>query len=120
MGKSILVVDDEQRICESLKRLLSKEGYSVISAQCGSSALKEMESEDVDVAIIDVKMPDMDGVALLKALKAKKPQMGVIMMTAYADVDDYLTSMNLGAFQYLTKPVNIDELKSMLSGLQDS
>lgn len=117
MGKRILIVDDEERICESLKRLLMKEGYTVLTATDGDSALQKVGKEPVDMAIIDVKMPKMDGVTLLKALKAERPGLGVIMMTAYGDVDSYLNSMNLGACEYLRKPINFDELKSMLAPL---
>ena len=114
MGKRILIVDDEERMCESLGRLLSKEGYSVVTATSGNRALEEMRKESFDAAIIDVKMPGMDGVTLLKELKEWNPGLGVIMMTSYGNIDTYLSSMNMGAFEYLMKPINFDELKNVL------
>lgn len=117
MENRILIVDDEERMCDSLCRLLSKEGYAVITASNGSLALEEAGREPVDVAIIDVKMPEMDGVTLLRTLKKHNPDLGVVMMTAYGDVDTYLSAMNLGAFEYLMKPINFDELKNILARL---
>lgn len=117
MENRILIVDDEERMCDSLGRLLSKEGYAVITASNGSLALEEAGREPVDVAIIDVKMPEMDGVTLLRSLKKHNPDLGVVMMTTYGDVDTYLSAMNLGAFEYLMKPINFDELKNILARL---
>lgn len=119
MGNRILIVDDEERMCEGLRRLLSKEGYTVITAQNGIIALEEAGKEAVDAALIDVKMPEMDGITLLRELKKRNPNLGVIMMTAYGDVDTYLTATNLGAVEYLMKPINFDELKKILTRLTE-
>ena len=117
MGKKILVVDDEPRMCESLNRLLSKEGYAIVTSSGAVDALEEVGKEPFDVVITDVKMPEVDGVSLLKSLKVMNPRIKVIMMTAYGDVDSYLASMNLGAVEYLMKPINFDELKKILGRL---
>ncbi len=83
-----------------------------------------MKEEPCDLVITDMKMPEMDGIGLLKEIKHSYPNIGVIIVTAYGEVDSYLEAMNLGAFEYLNKPFKMDELKriitKMLADLADN
>ncbi|MBN1356839.1 sigma-54-dependent Fis family transcriptional regulator [bacterium] len=110
--KSILVVDDEQSMCDFLSILLEKEGYNVISATSGMEALKTLrQGTSVDLVISDIMMPEMNGMELLKHLKAFNPNILVIMITAYATTENAIQAMKQGAYDYVTKPFKVDEIK---------
>lgn len=113
--KCILVVDDEENSRTGLSKILSRSGYEVVTAGDGQEALDKVKDMDCDLVITDMKMPRMGGIELLKAVKKIKPDIGVIMVTAYGEVDSYLEAMNLGAFEYLNKPLKVDELKKVIS-----
>jgi two-component system response regulator (stage 0 sporulation protein F) len=113
--KRILVVDDEESSRIGLSKILDKAGYDVIIAEDGREALKKLKQEVCDLVITDMKMPHMDGIELLKAIKESNSKVGVIIVTAYGEVDSYLEAMNLGAFEYLNKPIKIDELKKVIT-----
>lgn len=106
----ILVVDDEQLICWSLKKDLTKEGYEVLTAESFEAAKKIFEEETPDVALLDVRLPDGSGMDLLKIIKQTSPFTGVIMVTANDDVRTAVECMQAGAYTYLRKPVEFDEL----------
>ena len=112
--KRILVVDDEEnaRIC--LSRLLTRGGFKVASVSNGYEALDYLRQHAVNLIVTDINMPEMNGIAFLKELNRSFPQSNVIMITAYGGVETYIEAMNLGAFEYLNKPVKIEELKSVL------
>ncbi|MBD3223004.1 response regulator [bacterium] len=107
----ILVVDDEQSMCQYLSILLSKEGHEVITANSGAEALRQLSQEPVDVVMTDVRMPGMDGIQLLKGVRALDPELPVIMMTAYASEQTAIDAVNLGAFGYVMKHSKNDEYK---------
>jgi signal transduction histidine kinase/CheY-like chemotaxis protein/putative methionine-R-sulfoxide reductase with GAF domain len=107
----ILVIDNEPRMVDSLKTLLSMEGYEVTGEQSPSKALELMEDSKFDLIISDIRMPEIDGIEILKRAREKDPFMGVILITGYASLDSARDAVDRGAFGYLTKPLEIDELK---------
>jgi DNA-binding NtrC family response regulator len=109
--EKILVVDDEENIRALFKRVLEKENYEVESASAGEDGLRKLETEWFDLVISDLKMPGIDGLELLKRGKALHPTLPFIMLTAFATVDSALAAMKQGAYEYLLKPLNIEELK---------
>jgi two-component system, NtrC family, response regulator PilR len=110
--KKILVVDDEQSMCDFLSILLTGQGYSVQSTSNPKSALALIESgEDIDMVVTDLKMPEMDGLDLLLAIKKINPEIIVIMITAYSTTENAVEAMKRGAFDYLIKPFKVDEIK---------
>ncbi len=111
---SILIIDDELSMREFLKILLDKEGYKISTAADAHRALQLMETHDFDLAISDIRMPGMSGLELLSALKLQKPDMPVIMITAFASPDDAVTAMRNDAFDYITKPFNVEEIKKVI------
>jgi two-component system, NtrC family, response regulator PilR len=111
---SILVVDDEPSMREFLKILLEKEGYQVTTAADGSSALKLAENDPFDLVISDIRMPGLTGLELLARLKQLRSEIAVIMITAFASPDDAVAAMKNGAFDYITKPFNVDEIKRVI------
>ena len=112
--KRILVVDDEENARIGLSRLLSKEGFLVDSVSNGYEALNYLRQQEVNLIVTDINMPEMNGIAFLKELNKSFPKSNVIMITAYGGVESYIEAMNLGAFEYINKPVKIEELKSIL------
>ncbi len=112
--KKILVVDDEPNSREGLTKILIKEGYEVVAAASGKDALKEAEKEDIDLIITDLKMPEISGTDILEKIRESKPDIGVIIVTAYGEVNSYLKAMTLGAFEYLNKPIKLDELRRVI------
>jgi len=107
----ILVVDDEETQREMLGGFLKKEGYSISLADSGEEALKICQDKFFEVALIDLKMPGMDGIELLSKLKEINPEIQVIVMTAYASIETAVVAMKKGAFNYVNKPVDLEELR---------
>lgn len=112
--KRILVVDDEENVRIGLSRLLSKEGFLVDSAANGFEALNYLRQHEVNLIVADISMPEMNGITFLKELKKDFNKSNVIMITAHGGVESYIEAMNLGAFEYINKPVKIEELKSII------
>jgi two-component system response regulator PilR (NtrC family) len=108
----ILVVDDERSMRELLQIVLRREGHQVRLAEDGPSAVAELEREPVDVLISDIKMPGMTGVDVLREAKRIDPDIVGIMVTAYASTDTAVEALRLGAYDYLTKPFDVEELKA--------
>ena len=106
----LLLVDDETAFVETLQKRLTRRGLSVLTASNGPDALKLVEAHEIDVMVCDVKMPGMDGIEVLSQAKKLRPQLEVIMLTGHASVDVALQGMELGAFDYLMKPADFDEL----------
>lgn len=109
-GVSILVVDDEQLLRDILVKILSKDGYTVETAVDGEEALEKLRQQSFQLLISDIKMPRLNGFELLKEVKQKYPEMGVIMMTAYGDSFSVKDSLLLGADEYITKPFKSFEI----------
>ncbi len=112
--KRILVVDDEENARIGLTRRLAREGFVVDSVSNGFEALNYLRQQEVNLIVTDINMPEMNGITFLKELNKSFPKSNVIMITAYGGVESYIEAMNLGAFEYINKPVKIEELKSIL------
>jgi len=112
--KRILVVEDEDNTRHALTKLLTREGYFVEGVSNGFEALSYLRRQSVNLIVTDINMPRMDGITFLRELNKNFPKSNVIMITAYGGVDSYLEAMNLGAFEYINKPVQIDELKIIM------
>jgi len=111
----VLIVDDEIRLAEAFREQLSEEGMKVFIASHAKEALSVVKRESIDVAVLDIKLPDMDGVELLLKLKQQEPTTEVIMLTGYASVATAIRSMKLGAYDYLTKPCKLTELSHIIT-----
>ena len=112
---NVLIVDDEIRLAEAFREQLTEEGMHVTVAHRAKEALSAMKRENFDVAVLDIKLPDMDGVELLLKLKQLEPTTEVIMLTGYASVATAIRSMKLGAYDYLTKPCKMTELSNVIT-----
>ncbi|HOC58579.1 MAG: sigma-54-dependent Fis family transcriptional regulator [Syntrophaceae bacterium] len=107
---SILVIDDDESIVETLDLYLTEEGYSVRTALTGTDGLNKYVEKPSDVVILDIRLPDVDGFAVLEDLKEENENVKVIMITAFHDMETTIHAMKSGAFDYIHKPVNVDEL----------
>lgn len=107
---SVLLVDDEREFLDVLTKRLRKRKLKLTTANSGPEALQIIREVAVDVVVLDMKMPHMDGLQTLREIKKLKPSVEVIMLTGHADVDSAVEGLELGAFDYLMKPVDIDEL----------
>ena len=113
--KKILIVDDEKLIRWSIKQRLSELGFDVIEAEDGAAANKAFEEETLDLVILDVNLPDTKGTEILKKFKQKLPELPVIMITAFGSIEDAVTAMRLGAYDFLTKPIDYLKLENTLN-----
>ena len=111
MRKKILIVDDERSLLESLEMFLSEKGYDVTCAVTAAEALKKNDSFRPDVIILDVRLPDKDGLEVLKELGLKPKHSNVIIITAFHDMDTTIKAMKSGACEYIPKPIDIEELE---------
>ena len=102
--ETVLIVDDEKNYPPILSAVLSEEGYETLTASSGAEALEILESADVDLVLTDMKMPKMDGIELLERIKATRPDLPIIMMTAHGTVDKAVEAMQKGAYSYVLKP----------------
>ena len=107
---TVLVVDDEPMMCSLLEKILARDGYKIVTAEDGAAALRVLESQPVAIVISDIKMPNMNGFDLLKVIKSRYPEIGVIMMTAYGDTFTVKDALLLGADEYITKPFKSFEI----------
>jgi two-component system, OmpR family, response regulator len=107
---NVLLVDDELEFLETLVKRLTKRGLNISMAESGKDGLKIIEKKAIDVAVLDVRMPGMDGIETLREIKKINPLMEVIMLTGHASVEVAIKGMELGAFDYLMKPADIDDL----------
>ncbi len=105
---TVLIVEDERAQRETLAGFLKKAGYKVIEAKTGEEAIIHLSS--ADVALVDLKLPDIDGLTVLKEIKSRDPDIEVIIVTAYGTIKTAVEAMKIGAFDYLTKPIDLDEL----------
>ena len=107
----VMLVDDEAPFVETMAKRLKKRDLDVITAFSGQEALETLEEhQNVDVVILDVKMPGMDGIETLKKMKAAYPLIEVVMLTAHATVESAIEGMRFGAFDYLMKPCDMEQL----------
>ena len=110
----LLLVDDEENFVKSLAERLSLKDFEVATASDGKSAIKAAKKGKFDLAILDLRMPGMDGTEVLKILKDKHKWLEVVMLTGYGSVDSAVEAGKLGAFGYLEKPYDFDNLVSVL------
>jgi two-component system OmpR family response regulator len=106
----VMIVDDEEDFLETIVKRLKARGIDVTGAESGYKALELIDDGNFDVVILDVKMPGLDGIETLREMKKKKPLVEVIMLTGHASVESGIQGMQLGAFDYVMKPVALDEL----------
>lgn len=114
---SVLFVDDEVGFLETILKRMKKRNIEVYGVESGEEALAFLDKDSVDIIVLDVRMKGMDGIQTLEEIKKKHPLIEVIMLTGHASVEVAIQGMELGAFDYLMKPMNIDEL---LYKLQDA
>jgi DNA-binding NtrC family response regulator len=107
----LLLVDDDEAFLAVMQRRLAKRGFDVVTAGSGEEALAKMSRHsDVDVVVLDMKMPEMNGIETLKEIKRLYPAIEVILLTGYASFQTTIKAMTYGAFDYLTKPCDLEEL----------
>jgi len=111
---TILIIDDDEGSCETLKDIFEEEGYGVITALDGKRGLELIKRRRFQVALLDIKLPDIDGVHLIKLIRRKDPFLYVIMITAFATIENTIEALNRGAYSYFTKPLNIEEVKARI------
>ena len=110
MAKKVLIVDDEESVVQSIAGVLEDEGFQVAKAKSGEEAIKVFQEEEPDVTLLDIWMPGMDGIEVLKRLKGIAPDCQVIMISGHATISTAMTSVKLGAFDFIEKPLSLDVL----------
>lgn len=111
---SILIVDDEDAQRNVLKGYLEKKGYRIFSASSGTEGIKAVQNNLIDIVLSDFKMPDKTGLEVLEEVKKINPEISFVILTAYGTIEDAVKAMRLGAFDYISKPVDLDELDLMI------
>lgn len=114
MDKKVLIVDDEDRVVQSIAGVLEDEGFRVATARSGEEAIEVFSRENPDVTLLDIWMPGMDGIEILKRLKWISPDCQVIMISGHATISTAMTAVKLGAFDFLEKPLSLDILTSAI------
>jgi len=114
MAKRLLIVDDEENLCKQLARFFTMKGYAVESAHDGAAALQALTTFAPEVVLLDLRLPDQSGIDLLQRIKREQPGTGVVMFTAYGDVDTAVRATQLGADHFVLKPVKLDSLEALV------
>ncbi|HEX9829375.1 MAG TPA: response regulator, partial [Bacteroidota bacterium] len=114
---NVLIADDEDSLRGTIAAWLGDEGFEVEQAADGLEAIKKVQGKDFDIALLDIKMPGANGLEVLRFIKKNSNQTEVVMMTGMSDVSMAVEAMKLGAKEYLTKPVDLDQLVPQLKGL---
>jgi two-component system, OmpR family, response regulator MprA len=117
MSARVLIADDDRAIRDALTRALGLEGYDVVQASDGNTALSLIESAQPDVAVLDVMMPNIDGLTVCRVLRAERNRLPVLMLTARTETPDRVAGLDAGADDYLAKPFDLDELLARLRAL---
>jgi len=110
MNKTIMIVDDEESICQALGGILTDEGYEVLKAVSGEEALRLIEDEQPNLVLLDIWLPEMDGIAVLKSIKAAYPQIQVVMMSGHGTIETAVKATKLGAFDFIEKPLSLEKV----------
>jgi DNA-binding NtrC family response regulator len=108
----ILVLDDDPVVTLSCKRILGADGYSIITAEKGEDALKKVSSEAFDLLISDIRLPDISGITVLQESKSVQPELDVVLITGYPNLEDAKQSVKLGALEYIEKPFTHSSMNS--------
>jgi len=114
MKKNILIVDDDKDILKSFKQILESEGYCVDTAENGREAIERSKANFYNLALLDIKLPDMEGTELLTKMHKETPQMMKIMVTGYPSLENAVKSLNIGADAYVMKPVDPENLQKVV------
>ena len=112
--QTILLVDDEPEVLHLFKRILSSEGTLILTAHTGAKALEIARQTRLDLVLLDIRLPDLEGTEVLRALRRIDPTLPIIMVTSYGSTDTVRASMELGAFDYLTKPFDNREIRRVV------
>ena len=115
-GSRVLLVDDETVFTGNMSKLLTSRGYRVTAVNSGDSAIRVLEEEDFDVVVLDLKMPGMDGITTLREIKKLGLFTETLILTGHGAIDTAMEAVKLGAYDYLTKPCEIDELVAKIEG----
>ena len=110
--KNLLIVDDDYSLRTVLQEALSNSGFNTLGAKDGKVALKVMETENVDMVISDLMMPNMNGLELLGVIREKYPEVGFLIITAYGTIEKAVEAMKNGAFDFITKPFSVSQIES--------
>src|SRR5450830_241988 len=110
MNKTILIVDDEESICQTLGGILTDEGYGVVTAGSGEEALRILEEEPPNLVVLDIWLPGMDGIEVLKTIKAAHPHLRVVMMSGHGTIETAVKATKLGAFDFIEKPLSLEKV----------
>ena len=113
-GKKILIVDDDQSILQTLKLILQSEGYTVETAETGGEAIEKSKAQQYNLALLDIRLPDMEGTKLLTKMRSGIPRMRRIMVTGYSSLENALESLNNGADAYIEKPIQPRQLLNII------
>ena len=116
IGSKILLVDDEVVFTQNMAKLLINRGYVVTAVNSGDAAIQALEEKDFDVVVLDLKMPGLDGITTLKEIKKLGLFTEMLILTGHGSIDTALEAIKLGAYDYLTKPCEIDELVGKIEG----
>jgi two-component system NtrC family response regulator len=115
MNPKILIVDDEVDVCKSISHYLEKKDFSPITANSGKEVLDKLKNDKPNLILLDIRMPDMDGVECLKRIKEIDKKVIVIMATCVTDIDVAKKALDLGAIDYITKPIGLEALQTAIS-----
>ncbi len=118
MAEKILLVDDEEEFLTVMAERMSARGMEVTTADSALEALKRVETETFDAIILDLQMPAIDGLETLKAIKRKRPELQVILLTGHATVEKGIAAMKLGAMDFVEKPADLAELTAKIKNAQ--
>ncbi len=116
---TILIIDDEESQVQSLKTFLSKRGFKIITSNNGEDAIQKVKVNNIDITFTDYKMPGWDGLTTLKKIKEVNPEIDVVVMTAFGTIENAVELMKAGAYDFLTKPIDLDQLESILMRLKE-
>jgi DNA-binding NtrC family response regulator len=114
MNERLIIVEDEKTLCESLKRVLAKDGYEVDTFDTAEAALKSVEEASYDLVISDITLPGIDGIELLRRIRERFPDQIVIIITAYASIETAVGALRAGAYDYVTKPIIHEEIRRIV------
>ncbi len=117
---TILLVDDDKEFRKAMKKMFENSGYAAVIAADGNEALDALSKEDFDLVISDLRMPNLNGIELMEELRRRGLETPIVFLTAFGEVESYMDLMNLGAFEYLNKPVKTREILEVVRRATES
>ena len=118
--RSILIIDDEPNICVLLEKFFKREGYKAYSAHHAEEAFKIIHTHHPDVIFLDIKLPEIDGIDILKTIKKISPEAIIVMISGHATENTARDSLYLGAFEYINKPIDLERVKELMAQIEVS